>query len=435
MWGSHWSILLEKEGIPSVFIVDEPFIADVQITCDKEGMPLLRRVVVPHPCGDVLDDRLPDIISQLIAALTKPLTHEEQRPIARRTEIPARIAFKGSLEEVNRFFYARGWSDGLPIIPATEESVREMLKGTSCPAEMVVTTDMLPESLTVTVEKVAIVGVMAGCEPKYMPVLLGVVEAFTGSWFASSVRSTSSFSFAVIVNGPVAKKIGMNSGINALGSGTKNKANATIGRFLRLAIICLGGSRSGLNDLSSIGNPSKYSFAFAENEERSPWESFHVSWGFKAEESVVTVLSGGWSHNGPFERADLEHIAKTITSYSLPTGVLIIMDPMSARMVSERGYTKEGAEEFIWSHATKTVEEFLADPFYTPFIEPVLKGKEWYGSKPMWPAHYLDLGPHEMVPVFPREYVRIVVVGGETNPFTQVWQMSRPASVIVDKWI
>jgi hypothetical protein len=110
------------------------------------------------------------------------------------------------------------------------------------------------------------------------------------------------------------------------------------------------------------------------------------------------------------------------------------MDPMSARMVSGRGYNKEGAEEFVWSHATKTVEEFLADPFYIPFIEPVLKGKEWYGSKPMWPVHYLDLGSHEMVPIFPREYVKIVVVGGETNPFTQVWQMSRPASVIVDKW-
>ena len=186
---------------------------------------------------------------------------------------------------------------------------------------MVVTTDMMPESLTVTVEKVAIVGVMAGCEPKYMPVLLGIVEAFTGSWFASSVRSTSSFSFAVVVNGPIAEKIGMNVGINALGSGTRNKANATIGRFLRLAIICLGGSRSGLNDMSSIGNPSKYSFAFAENEKRSPWKPFHVSRGFKAGESVVTVLSGGWSHNSPFERADLEQIAKTIT--------LIICRPVS----------------------------------------------------------------------------------------------------------
>ena len=144
-----------------------------------------------------------------------------------------------------------------------------MLKGTSHSPDEVVTTNMLPESCTVSVEKVAIVGAMAGCDPESMPVLLSIVEAFANDFYSSTVRSTTSFSFAIIVNGPIAKQIGMNSGINALGSGTGNKANATVVRFLRLAIICLGGSRSGLNDMSSIGNPSKYSFAFAENEKKS----------------------------------------------------------------------------------------------------------------------------------------------------------------------
>jgi len=226
----------------------------------------------------------------------------------------------------------------------------------------------------------------------------------------------------------------MNGSINALGSGTGNKANATIGRFLRLAIICLGGSRTGISDLSSIGNPTKYSFAFTENTEKSPWEPFHVSTGFKPEDSVVTVMSGGYSHHSPFGHADIGRIAKSIATYELPTGVLIIMDPTSARKVSSQGYTKEAAEEFIWSQATKTVAEFKDDFFYESLIEPVLKGKPWYGQKGLWTAEYLALPPDRQVPVFPRGHVRILVVGGETNPFTAAWQFARPVSVIIDQW-
>jgi len=434
MWGAHWSILLEKAGIPGVYIVDEPFKADVEITCDKEGMPGLRRVLVPHPCGDVPDNQLPDIISRLVQSLTSSLTDGERNPKRKETQKLSRVVFKGSVEEVNRFFYSRGWGDGLPIIPPTEEAVREMLKGTRHPADKIVTTNMLPESYTVTVENVATVGVMAGCEPKYMPVLLSMVEAFSDDCFSSSVRSTSSFSFAVIVSGPIAKEIGMNGSINALGSGTGNKANATIGRFLRLAIICLGGSRTGVSDLSSIGNPTKYSFAFTENTEKSPWEPFHVSAGFKPEDSVVTVMSGGYSHHSPFGHADIGRIARSIATYELPTGVLIIMDPTSAKKVSSQGYTKEAAEEFIWSHATKTVAEFKDDFFYESLIEPVLKGKPWYGQMGLWPAEYLELPPDRQVPVFPCGHVRILVVGGETNPFTAAWQFARPVSVIIDQW-
>jgi hypothetical protein len=310
-----------------------------------------------------------------------------------------------------------------------------MLKGTSHLPYEIVTVNMLPESLTVSVENVATVGVMSGCEPEYMPVLLGIIDAFASELFSSTVRSTCSFSFAVIVNGPVANQIGMNSGINALGSGTDNKANATIGRFLRLAIICLGGSRSGLNDMSSIGNPSKYSFAFSENEKRSPWEPFHVSSGYKPDESVVSIMSGGFSHNGPFADLSLDRIARRIATYELPNGVLIIMDPMSAKKLSQEGYTKQAVEEYIWSHATSTVAEFRNDDFFYPaFIEPFLKQKPLSGAQPYWPTHYLDLPPGEIIQVFPRGHVRIVVVGGETNPLTQVWQMARPSSASIDKW-
>ncbi len=434
MWGAHWVIELEKRGIPTAFVVDHPFEADVQITCDKEGVSRLRRVMVSHPCGDVPHEQFAKIIPQLVQALTHPLSHDEQFPKTKEVEKPARLVFEGTLEEVDRFFYKRGWTDGLPIFPPTDEAVRKMLEGTSHSPDEIVTTNMMPESLTVTVEKVAVIGAMTGCEPQYMPVLLGVVEAFGRDNFSSQVRSTSSFCFAIIVNGPIAKRIGMNSGINAMGAGTGNKANARIGRFLRLAIICLGGSRSGLNDLSTLGHPGKYSFCFTENVERSPWEPFHVSAGYQREESVLCILGGGWNHSGPFSHNDLNEIARAITTYEYPSGVLVVMDPMAAGRASGKGYTKEQAEEYIWSHATRTVAEFRADFHYPGFIEPVLKGRTGSPDRPVWPARYLDLPPEEVVQVFPRGHVRIVVVGGETNPITQVWQMARPSWAVIDKW-
>jgi hypothetical protein len=237
-----------------------------------------------------------------------------------------------------------------------------------------------------------------------------------------------------LVNGPITREIGMNKGINALGSGTGNRGNATIGRFLRLAIIRLGGGKTGHSDMSSQGNPSKYSFAFAENEEKSPWYPYHVSSGFAPGESVVSIFCGGWNHNSPFENMHLKRISEVIVHYDPPTGILLLMDPMSARRAAGEGFTKASAEEYIWSNATKTVAEFKADPFYPPFIEPVLKGKPMYGEKYLWPAHYLDLAPEERIPIFPRKDVKIVVVGGETNPFSQVWQMARSSSVPIDKW-
>jgi hypothetical protein len=256
MWGSHWTIGLEKRGIPSVYVVDEPFVEDVKITLEKEGMPALRTVVVPHPCGSIPDEQYPEIISKLVKALITPLTEKEKQigaPVQRKL---GRVAISGTLDEVQDYFYEHHWSDGLPIIPPTEEKVKEMLKGTSHSPDEVVTTYMWPESWMVTVEKVAIVGVMAGCKPDYMPVLLAIIEAWgNGKHFESTVRSTTSFAFPILVNGPIRNQIGMNAGGNALGPG--NRANATIGRFLRLAIINLGGSWPGINDMSSQGNTAK----------------------------------------------------------------------------------------------------------------------------------------------------------------------------------
>ena len=433
MWGSHWSILLEKRGIPGVYIVDEPFIADVQVTCDKEGMPVLRRVNVIHPCGAVEDSEMPRIMKEIAKTLTVPLTKEEQQTGILKPKPAPRIAVTGTLSEVQDFFSKNRWTDGLPIIPPTEEKVKEMLKGASHPPDEVVVEKMLPENWRVTVEKVAINGVMAGCKPEYMPVLLAMVEAFSKEQFSSAVRSTNSFSFMVVVNGPIGNEIGMNSGINALGAGTRNDANASIGRFLRLAIINLGGSDTSVSDMSSQGNPSKFSFAFAENEERSPWEPFHVSMGFKKNESVVTIFSGGWGHAG--NDPDLEVISRYIAQFELPWGVAVMIDPLAASQLAKKGYNKEKIQEYLWKSATMTAKQFRQPHTFAIFQKPILQGKIMYGMRDIWPRWYLDAPDDKIVQVYGRkEFIYVFVVGGETNPFVTSWKMAFPATVSIDKW-
>lgn len=440
MWGTHWAVDLEKRGIPTAFILTPPFVADVQASCDKEGMSHLRRVVVPHPPGHIGDDLIPGFVQELVDRLTRPLTPEESNPVAKPVPPQPRIAFEGTFDEVQTYFERRGWTEGLPVVPPTERAVKAMLAHTSMAPDHVVVERFRPQGYEVSVEKIATVGVMAGCPPQAMPILVGIVKALSAEWFSSAMMSTSSFSFTVFVNGPHARKIGMNSGVNALGAGTGNRANATIGRFLRLALICLGGSRTGINDMSSLGNPSKYSFAFAENEEASPWEPFHVSSGFKAKENVVTVMSGGWNCRAPFSASmyDVERAVRemgvAISQFDLPSGALLMLDPIVARRLAESGRTKAQVEHEIWSHATRTAAEFRGDYMYPIFIEPAIRNQK-YGGTTVWPLSHLDAADDERVTVYPPGAVRVVVVGGATNPFSQAWQFARPTSVAIDAWM
>ena len=119
MWGAHWSILLEKRGIPGLFIVDQPFIEDVQVTCEKDGMPVLRRVNVSHPCGLIPDSELPKIMKEIGNALTQPLTEKEKKAGTIRSKESSRIAVTGTLSEVQEYFSKQRWTDGLPIVPPT----------------------------------------------------------------------------------------------------------------------------------------------------------------------------------------------------------------------------------------------------------------------------------------------------------------------------
>jgi hypothetical protein len=427
MYAVKYAGLLEKRGVPGTAIVFDNLMEDAKITSDEIGMRV-RWIAVPYPPEEISDKETAEIMDKVAAALTSPLSKEEVRTGISKAPKATRILCKGTYEGINKYFYERGLTDGLPIVPPTEDRVTEMLRGTGHPPDEVVSTTMHPAQWTVTVEKVAIVGVMAGCRPEYMPVLLAAIEAF--SQCGSPVRSTNSFSFMQAINGPIRKEIGMNAGTYALGPG--NQANATLGRFLSLAITNLGGGQIGVNLMGTQGNVSSYGFCFPENEEESPWESFAVENGYKADDSTLMMLAAGWSHCGNYLGGTVEDLARAMAQFTYPSGMVVLVAPARAKEWARNGYSKKDFKDYIWSHATLPMRIFRQDSYYKKFIEPDMKGKPYQGYH--WPRYYLWLPDDAVVPVYPRESVQVIVVGENQNPMMQGWKTSHPTIISIDKW-
>lgn len=201
-----------------------------------------------------------------------------------------RIAY-GEWDDAAEMCFERGWTDGLPVIPPTDARIVAMLAGTDRRPDEVIG-DVPPNLKPCTVEKVAINAVMAGCKPEYMPVVLAALEAALEPKFTlhGLLCSTCFSGPVVVVNGPIARAIGMNSGVNALGQG--NRANATIGRALQLIVRNVGGGVPGGIDRATLGNPGKYTFCFAEDESDPDWEPLAASRGLPRGANAVTLFQG-----------------------------------------------------------------------------------------------------------------------------------------------
>jgi len=209
---------------------------------------------------------------------------EGSRLGARRVELAA-------AEDEMEALFERGWTDGLPVVPPTEARVLAMLEGTTrAPDEIVATVP--PDLVPLTVEKVAINAVMAGCRPEYLPVVLAAVEAACTDAFNMHgvLATTMPVGPVLVVNGPIRRRLGMNSGVNCLGQGSR--ANLTIGRALQLVVRNVGGGRPGEVDRATHGNPGKVGFCFAEDEEGSPWQPLSVDLGAAPGTDTVTLFAG-----------------------------------------------------------------------------------------------------------------------------------------------
>ena len=430
-WAINWSGLLEKRGLAGVVIAYQSLVPRIRNSIANKGVPV-RYVPVSYPPKDMDGKSTKEAMDRVMAALTSPLTEKEKLIGDIEPQQEEKYSSHGSVDDAIEYFHAQGWTDGLPIVPPTQDRVTAMLKGTSHASDEVVSKSMWPEKWTATVEKVAINAVMAGATPEYLPVLLALAEGWGKSPSYSTVQSTNSFAYMAVVNGPIRKEIDMNAGTYALGPG--NRANATIGRALRLFITNLGGGKPGVNMMGSQGNPAMYSFAFAEHEEASPWESLAVEYGHKRGENTVSLFFGGWSKVGNYLNGDLDRLIKGIAYYELPGRLVVLMTPLAAKMQAKKGLSKEALKKYIMKNATMSLGEFKKDTYYDWFVLPSLLGKN---STPgmQWPKEYLTLPDTAMVSLFPtHKNINLIVVGGDVNPMMQGWSFAGPFISSIDKW-
>jgi hypothetical protein len=270
--------------------------------------------------------------------------------------------------------YERGVTDGLPVVPPTRDRVDRMLAGAPWRRGDELIGILGPQLGKATVEKVAINAVMAGCKPEYFPVVLAGVEGLCDTRLCAHGLSITLMAGAplAIINGPVRQKIGLNCGHNALGHGFR--ANATIGRALRLVTMNIGGARPHGVTKATMGHPGQYSLVVAENEEASPLTPLHVERGFKKEDSVVTLFGAtGMQQIIDFGSNSAEKLLTTLgrtmggglhsyKDYPLMSDTVLVLSPEHANTIAREGWSKRDVRQFLFENITRPPDEAGARP-------------------------------------------------------------------------
>lgn len=436
---------LESRGIPTAPLVTSAFTDLVRAVAWKGGMPQLRLSFVPHPISGRTPAQLREAVhgaspvtgqptlDEIVQALTRPLTQAEcasgqlERPVQRLLGADDEDALHAMLQEA-------WWTDGLPVVLPTPERVAAMLRGTHRQPDEVIGR-MRPtatqEDWSYTVEQVAVNAVMAGAKPQQLPVIL----ALAASQVTALHSSTSGFAAMVVVNGPIRHEIGMNSGLGALGP--FNQANAAIGRAWSLLSRNLGGGAvPGITYLGTQGNPLNYNgICCAENEERSPWEPFHVQQGFEAGQSTISLFRGrSYTHLLEIRQTTWQAQLLNLVAGFTPvpgTGLTLLVEPLVARALHEReGFaTKQQLADWFHANATLSWETYWDYQLVVNYIEPLArKGQEPFAS-------YLAQGPGSQVPRFadPKK-ISTVVVGGEKNAYWYATDFMHLTTLPIDPW-
>jgi hypothetical protein len=267
-----------------------------------------------------------------------------------------------SASEQIEFCFARGWTDGLPVVPATRLLVEEMLEAGGLRSCDVVAT-MPSRKVAVTAEKVAINAVMAGCKPEYMPVVTAVVKALAAPEFGLHhvASALSGPTIMILVNGPIARTLGINATNNVFGPG--QRANATIGRALRLVLLNCLRYRPGVADRATMGTPGKYTCCIAENEGEHPWQPWHVEQGFRPQESTVTLVAASsmiqiWNY-GTAEQflrsiGDALSFLGSIAILGRTPGA-VVLSGEHTELLRATSWTKKQIREFVVQHTGRTV--------------------------------------------------------------------------------
>jgi hypothetical protein len=277
-----------------------------------------------------------------------------------------------SLEEhdVQEEFFARGWTDGLPVVPPTPERVEAMLEVVGADDPGLLIGYLAARGRGVTLEKAATNAVMAGCKPEYFPVVVAALEAMFDPAFNLNtvLTSTGGAAICTVVSGPIAAEIGMNARHNALGQG--NRANATIGRALRLTAMNVLGSKPGESDASSFGHPGKFTLCFAEDPPPAPWLGLNERLGYGPADTTVTVVPAEAPHQLAQQLTDsaadiLRSFARSIahpTWFATGKGGhgVLALGPEHAGFAIAQGWTQEAVCAFVYEEARVRPEDLVA---------------------------------------------------------------------------
>jgi hypothetical protein len=376
------------------------------------------------------------IIEEIIEVLTKPVNGKKSAPAspkAVKAAPPKALLEPDTEDNLQRLFYERGWTDGLPIILPTEERVQKMLAGTSASPDDVAAESFRFETREVvkyTVSNIAVIAVMAGARPEYFPVILAIAATRQ----PSLMPSTTPFEAMLLVNGPIRNEIGMNCGIGAYSA--VNMANSVLGRAWTLMSICHGYAKPRSTLWSSQGNNHTYNNMCAgENEERSVWAPFHVGKGFKAEESVVSIFRG-WSFLNSTGAASHRSVGEELNIQlavmpPLNSSATIIMDPLVARNLKENeGFnTKQDFCRWLSQNIKMPAGQF----WKTDYIDMLVASAAYNGVEPY--ASWKKLPDDALIaPYHNPDNINIIVVGGETSPLWKAADYGYAGSSPVDKW-
>jgi len=313
------------------------------------------------------------------------------------------------------WYYEQGFSDGLPVVPPTPAAIDAMVAALGGDPERV-ECRVPPRWGGLTRRILAINMVMAGCKPEYAPVVRAALLALSEPAFnLNGVQATTHMaSPLLVVNGPIAREIGMNGGCNAFGSG--NRANATIGRAIRLVLLNVGGGWPGELDKSTLGHPGKYTYAVAENEAESPLAPYHVEKGFKAAESTVFVIAAEAPHSVTNHVATdpegiLDSICSAMSTIAHNNAVssghcAVVLGPEHARTIAAAGWKRHDIRSYLWMYSGNLFGKLAFNHRY---------GKVYNRNLPAWYKRELD----SRIPVVPSpEHIHLFVIGGAAGRFS-----------------
>jgi hypothetical protein len=313
------------------------------------------------------------------------------------------------------WYYEQGFSDGLPVVPPTPEKIAAMIMALGGEPDLV-ECRVPPRWGNLTRRVLAINLVMAGCRPAYAPVVRAAMLALAAPAFnLNGVQATTHMAAPLlVVNGPIAREIGMNAGGNCFGSG--NRANATIGRAIRLILLNVGGGWPGELDKATLGHPGKYTYCIAENEGESPFAPYHVDKGFDERDSTVFVLAAEPPHsvtnhvaNDP--RGILDSVVSAMSTIAHNNAVssghcAVVLGLEHARTIAAHGWRRADVRSYLWMNAGNRFGDLAFEHRY---------GKVYNRNLPVWYGRELD----SRIPIVPSpDHIHLFVAGGEAGRFS-----------------